>query len=152
MKRTLVLGALCGLSAIACQRPPAGDAWAKAEVLAIDDARFNARAKGDIDTMSRIYADDYVLITAEGDVRSKADQINEMKSAQLKFSPPQILERTIRVYGQTAVVNTHEHPSIIRNGQEIGGEFQMVRVYVRSGENWRLVSTQATRIVSSEGK
>ena len=120
----------------------------ESEVLAVDDERFDARAKGDTDTMSRIYADDYTLITAEGVVRSKADQINEMKSQQLQFSPPKILERNVRLYGDSAVVITHEHPSIVRNGQEIGGEFRMTRIYIRRDGQWQLVNAQATRVAA----
>ena len=128
---------------------PARYSAAEKEVLATDDERFAARARGDVATMSRIYADDYKLITAEGDLRSKADQINEMTSRQLKFSPPKILERTVRVYGHSAVVLTHEQPSIIRNGVEIGGDFRMTRVYVKRGGRWQLVHTQATRIATA---
>ena len=34
----------------------------------------------------------------------------------------------------------------IRNGQQIGGDLRMTRVYVRRSGRWQLVSAQATRV------
>jgi uncharacterized protein (TIGR02246 family) len=119
------------------------------DVLSVDDERFAARARRDIDSLSRIYADDYVLVTAEGTVRSKADQINEVTTDQLKFQPPEIIERTVTVSGEFGLVTSHERASIIRNGQEIGGELRMSRAYVRRDGRWQLIYTQATHVVPS---
>jgi uncharacterized protein (TIGR02246 family) len=121
---------------------------AEREILSIDDERYAARARRDTDSLSRIYADDYVLVTAEGIVRSKADQINEVTSDQLKFQPPEILERSVVVNGDSALVISHERASIIRNGQEIGGELRMSRTYVRRDGPWQLIYTQATHVVA----
>jgi len=134
---------------LSCKSSQMQGGSAESEVLYLDDQRYAARQSGDADAMSRIYADDYTLITAEGVLRSKADQINEMRSQQLRFNPIEILDRNVRVYGDTAIVLAHEHSSIIRNGQEIGGDFRTTRVYVRRGDRWQLEHTQATRIEAS---
>jgi len=115
-------------------------------VLATDDARIKARADADIRTMSRIYADDYQLITAEGALRTKEDQIGEMRSGQLQFRPVDLLERSVRIYGISAIVFSHERATIIRDGKDIGGEFRANRVYVSRDGRWQLVLTQVTRI------
>jgi len=132
----------------------AGDASARGsaeeatrDVLAMDDARIKARADADTRTMSRIYADDYRLVTAEGALLTKEDQIGEMQSGQLRFQPVELLERSVRVYGVTAIVFSHERATIIRNDKDIGGEFRANRVYVRLDSRWQLVLTQVTRIV-----
>jgi hypothetical protein len=89
---------------------------AQKEVLSTDDARIKARTSGDIQTMSKIYADDYTLVTAEGDIRTKDDQLSELRSGQLQFRPVELLERTVRIYDNTAIVQSHERSIIIRNG------------------------------------
>lgn len=136
--------------AFACEANETNSVSTESEVLALDDQRYAAREKGDADTMSRIYADDYTLITAEGVLRSKSDQIDEMRSQQLGFNPIQILERSVRIYGDSAIVLAHEHSSIIRNGQEIGGNFRTSRIYVHRDGRWQLVQIQATRIAETE--
>ena len=118
------------------------------EVLATDDMRIQARTQGDLETMSRIYGDDYQLVTAEGVLRTKEDQINEMQSGQLQFQPVENLARSVRLYDNTAIVLSHERSTIIRNGQDIGGNFRMNRVYIRRDERWQLVLAHATRIIS----
>jgi hypothetical protein len=118
----------------------------EAEVLKTDNARIHARAIGDVATLTRIYADDYVLITAEGVVRSKRDQIDELRSDKLHFAPLVPTERTVRLFGNVALVTSRDPAGIVRNGQEIGGDLRMVRVYVGRLGRWQLVSAQATRL------
>ena len=119
---------------------------AQAEVLKTDDARIKARASGDARTLGLIYADDYMLITAEGDVRSRQDQIEELKSGKLQFAPLVPLERKVRLFGDVALVVSRDPAGIVRNGQQIGGDLRMVRIYVRRAGRWQLVSAQATRV------
>src|SRR5512140_656947 len=144
--------ALALLVAFSAWRPtyaqPVGAA-ARSSVLATDDRRIVARAEGDAQTLSRIYADDYSLITAEGEVRSKAVQLSELSSGQLHFAPLRPLEREVRLYGQTALVISRDPAGILRNGQQIGGDLRMTRLYVWRQGRWQLVSAQATRVVPS---
>ena len=142
--RTALLTLSCLVLALPASAKPASSLTA--EVLKTDNARIQARAIGDRATLSRIYADDYVLITAEGVVRSKRDQIDELKSGKLRFAPLVPTERTVRLFGNVALVTSRDPASIIRNGQQIGGDLRMVRVYVRRLGRWQLVSAQATRV------
>ena len=119
---------------------------AQKEVLSTDDARIEARQSADVQTMSKIYADDYTLVTAEGDIRTKDDQISELRSGQLQFRPIELLERTVRKYKSTAIVQSRERSIIMRNGRDIGGDFRANRVYVKRNGRWQLVLTQVTRI------
>lgn len=128
---------------------PVGAA-ARSSVLATDDRRIVARAEGDAQTLSRIYADDYSLITAEGAVRSKAVQLSELRSGRLHFALLKPLEREVRLYGQTALVISRDPAGIVRNGQQIGGDLRMTRLYVWRQGRWQLVSAQATRVVQSD--
>ena len=148
MARNLPLVALAMFTLLPAhaQARPAADASRAAEVLKTDDARIRARAAGNTGTLSRIYADDYSLITAEGVVRSKQDQIGELKSGKLHFAPLVPRERKVRLFGDTALVISRDPAAIVRNGQQIGGDLRMIRVYVRRGGRWQLVSAQATRV------
>lgn len=125
---------------------PAGAA-ATASVLATDDLRIRARAEGDVKVLSLIYASDYNLITAEGEVRTRADQLTELKSGQLHFAPLKPLEREVRLYGRSALVISRDPAGIVRNGEQIGGDLRMTRLYVWREGRWQLVSAQATRVI-----
>jgi uncharacterized protein (TIGR02246 family) len=150
MKRSFLSAALIfsvlGFFALSCN--PTKDA--QEEVLSADNARIKARESADVQTMSKIYADDYTLVTAEGDIRTKGDQIGEMRSGQLQFRPIELLERTVRIYDDTAIVQSHERSIIIRDGRDIGGDFRANRIYVKRDGRWQLVLTQVTRIAPRE--
>jgi Domain of unknown function (DUF4440) len=119
---------------------------AKQEVLSTDDARIQARTNGDVQTMARIYGDDYTLVTAEGVLRTKEDQLSEMRTGQLQFKPVEVLERTVRLYDSAAIVLSRERSTILRNGQNIGGDFRVDRVYIWRDGRWQLVLTHATPV------
>jgi hypothetical protein len=105
---------------------------AQKEVLSTDNARIKARTNGDIQTMSKIYADGYTLVTAEGGIRTKDDQLSELRSGQLQFRPVELLERTVRIYDNTAIVQSHERSIIIRNGSILAVTSVQI-VYTLSG-------------------
>ena len=49
---------------------------AQKEALSNDNARIKALESFDVQTMSKIYADDYTLVTAEGGIRMNYEQIS----------------------------------------------------------------------------
>jgi len=142
----LLIATLVVLATAGCASSQHSAEGAQQEVLSTDDARIKARTSGDLQTMGRIYADDYTLVTAEGVLRTKEDQISEMRTGQLQFKPVEILERTVRLYDSTAIVLSRERSTIIRNGQNIGGDFRVDRVYIRRDGRWQLVLTHATPV------
>jgi hypothetical protein len=50
------------------------------------------------------------------------------------------------MFGDVALVVSRDPAGIVRNGQQIGGDLRMVRVYMRRAGRWQLVSAQATRV------
>jgi Domain of unknown function (DUF4440) len=136
--------AICAAVSVPASAKPASSR--ADEVLKTDDARIRARAAGDAATLSRIYAVDYSLITAEGVVRTRQDQLGELRSGKLHFAPLVPVERKVRMFGDVALVVSRDPAGIVRNGQQIGGDLRMVRVYVRRAGRWQLVSAQATRV------
>ena len=143
-RMAIVLATILAAVAVPVSAKPSSAATA--EVLRTDDARIRARAAGDTATLSRIYANDYSLITAEGIVRSKQDQLGELQSGTLHFAPLVPTERKVRLFGNVALVVSRDPAGIVRNGQQIGGDLRMVRVYVYRDGRWQLVSAQATRV------
>lgn len=148
MGRTLVaLGALStallwGVRSVA--QPPQE---AEQQVIATDDRRMDALRRGDPGPLERIYADDYTLVTGTGQVRTKADQLAELKSGQLRYPQIEAAERQVRMYGDVAIVLTTQRAVIIQAGQQITGPDERVtRVYKNFAGEWRVIATHATPI------
>ena len=119
---------------------------AERQVLATDDERNEALRRGDPAPLERIYADDYTLVTSLGQVRTKAEQINELRSGTLRYPAIEILDRQIRVYGDVAVVLSRQKNSIVQGSQQIVGEERITRIYKQIDGAWRVIATHATSI------
>lgn len=121
-----------------------GDTEVRRQVLATDDRRIEALRRGDVAPLRQIYADDYTLVTPAGVIRSKADQINDLASGQIRYEKIEVTERTVRVYGDVAIVLSREKSSILLAGQQVGGDMRLTRTYKKFGTEWRVIATHGS--------
>ena len=117
------------------------------QVLATDDRRIQALRRGDPAPLEQIYADDYTLVTPTGQIRTKADQLRELKSGELRYERFRTLERIVRFYGDVAILLSRQDDVIVLRGQRIvAGEQRVTRVYKRMAGKWRVIATHASLI------
>lgn len=133
---------LLPLAAFAQQQVPA-----QQQLTAVDDQRMDALRRGDPVPLETIYADDYTLVTGTGQIRSKADQIAELKSGRLRYVSIDSVERQVRLYGDVGVIVSRQQAVIFQNGQQItSGDERVTRVYKQIDGSWRVIATHATPI------
>jgi hypothetical protein len=133
---------------VAAQVTAKPDAQAQREVIATDERRIDALRRGDPNPLREIYADDYTLIAPVGaTIRSKTDQINELTGGRLKYGRIDVSERTVRIYGDTAIVVQREKIDILLDGKQMGGDVRFTRTYKRLGNEWRVIATHGTTVV-----
>jgi uncharacterized protein (TIGR02246 family) len=117
------------------------------QVIATDEARMAALRRGDPAPLERIYADDYTLVTSLGQVRSKADQIAELKSGSLQYTDIRSVDRQVRLYGDVAVIVSRQRAEITQGGRRItNGDERVTRVYKNFNGQWKVIVTHATTI------
>lgn len=120
---------------------------AEQAVLAVDDARIEAAKNSDADVLDLIYADDFQLITHNGLVRRKHDQVNDYKTGTLRYVSFELLERKIQLFAEVAVVWSRERSVILyRDSQDVGGDRRITRIWVFRSGRWQLLSAQASPI------
>jgi hypothetical protein len=122
------------------------DAHAERDVLTTDNRRTEALRKGDAAALNAIYAADYSLITPAGVIQTKADQIADLTSGALRYLKIEVAERTVRVYGDTAIVVSRETTDIVRNNEQVGGDIRVSRTYKKIGSHWYVIATHASAI------
>lgn len=143
-----ILLAACPLGS--AQTPPSNthsasnDEEARRQVLATDDKRTQALRQRNPRPLREIYANDYSLVTPSGVVRSKKEQINDLISGRVQYRKIETIKRTIRVYGDVAIVSSREKQDILQAGQQVGGDIFFTRTYKRFGTAWRVIATQGT--------
>lgn len=120
---------------------------ARAEVEKIDAQWRNAEMSNDTTAMDRILSDDYLGITAGGQVVTKAQELDRMRNRDNVIRRADMSDVKIRLKGRIAIVTSLADLEGTMNGHPVHGMFRSMRVYQRlPGATWKLTSFEATRI------
>ncbi len=151
MKRTLVITMLAiAVSSLALGQTKSSKAKQSSNVeqaiKQLDNERMQAIQKSDTAFIERVYANDYVVIGANGTVRNKAQVIADFKSGALKVESLKDDELKVRVYGDTAILTGRSTSKVKDKGQDISGQSLFTRVYVKRNGQWQFVTHHMSRI------
>jgi ketosteroid isomerase-like protein len=105
-----------------------------------------AALKGDVATYDKLLADDYTSISVLGTTSNKAQILENIKSGRLKFEAIDVSDMKVRVYGDTALVNSVVNVKGHLGDADVSGQWRSVRVWVKRNGQWQSVLFQATRI------
>ena len=116
------------------------------EVRAVERQRFAALGRGDISALSNILSDDLTYTHSNGVFDSKVELLNKLQSGALKYEVFEPEEIAVRVYGNTAVLTGIAHGKAWANGTPNTFRLRYTDMYVLTGNAWRMVAWQSTRI------
>ena len=112
----------------------------------IDQSRFRAMIANDLETLAAVLADDLVYIHSDGDVDSKEEFLQRLRSGSLRYRSIEPRDVLVRTFGHTAVVTGRSRMAVTNAGADREFEILYTAVYVVRGNSWQLVSWQSTRI------
>ena len=87
-----------------------------------------------------------MAVYAAGKMVTKAQVIENFKTGATKYDSIEEHESKIRLYGNTAVVNTLFSVKATTNGKPYSGDVRNIRVWVNQHDNWKLVAFQNTTV------
>ena len=105
---------------------------------------MNALSRNDVETVGRIYADDYQITLQDGTTTTKAERLNAMKSGSLRYSALVFDNVKIRQYGNAAVATYHVTGKSVTPKGEQNTDSQATVTFVKNGNRWQVVSSQIT--------
>jgi ketosteroid isomerase-like protein len=109
-----------------------------------------AQLSNNVTEVDRLLADDYLGISANGTLDTKADELTRRRSGSLHITQLDLSDIKVRIYGDTAVV-TSKADLVGKNGdRDISGRYRYTRVYSNKDGQWRIVSFEASRISQNE--
>jgi len=124
---------------------------AEQEVVKAVDELIEALGRTDIATLDRIYADDYIVTQSFG-ITSKTQLLDAWKSGSLKYTFASGKDRSVRVYGDAAVITG----ILTLKGQNPNGDFTIYArttgVWVKQQGRWRLVASQLSDIPQKQSQ
>jgi ketosteroid isomerase-like protein len=117
------------------------------EIEQLEEAWRSAVLKADTTAMSTLLSDDYIAITANGTLQTKAETLANLRSGRVRLTSLDISDRKLRFYGQTALVTSLAEVAGTNAEGDVTGSFRYTRVYVRDPQGkWKIVSFEASRI------
>ncbi len=127
--------------------PTLGTGADDTKTVAALDTQYQAAVKAnDAGTMGRILADDFVLVTGQGNVSTKADLIKQAQERQRTYEHQDEEEgsQKVRVWGDTAVVTARLWLKGSEHGSAFDDRLWFSDTYVRTPAGWRYVFGQAS--------
>ena len=142
------------LSAVTAQAhavfPHRDNAHKEIEALELDWRQ--AQLTNNINEVERLLADDYLGISANGTLETKADELTRRRSGSMHITQLELSDIKVRIYGDTAVVTSKAELAGKNGDRDIGGRYRYTRVYSNKDGQWRIVSFEASRISNNESE
>ncbi len=116
------------------------------EVRQIESEWGEAFERGDMATLDRVMADDYVLTDPLGNLRTKAESLAAIETNELRFESTESDNVNVRVNGDTAVVTGRSTFRGRYKGWPMAGRYQYTDVLVKRSGSWKAVSSHITAL------
>ena len=124
--------------------PTGGPPDDAATVAALDEEYQQAVKRNDAETMARILADDFVLVTGRGKTYTKSDLLEQARQKTAIYEKQDELSQTVRVWGDTAVVTALLWIKGTNEGKPYERKLWFSDTYVRTPAGWKYVLGQAS--------
>jgi ketosteroid isomerase-like protein len=122
------------------------------QVLELEDVWRDAQLNGDAAAMDKLLSDDYVGITMSGQVVTKIQQLQRIRSRQFQLTKIELSDVKVKLISNTAIVTSQAEVEGTNEGAPLHGTYRYTRVYTRlpSG-TWKITNFEATRVGSPGG-
>jgi uncharacterized protein (TIGR02246 family) len=111
-------------------------------IRALHEAGDKALMSADVDALARIFADDYVQYNESGRAFTRQDVLNNFRTGAIRYPSIVSTGRTIRVFGDMAVVNGSESDEVEVAGQRRAVRYVYLDVLLKRDGEWKLVASQ----------
>jgi ketosteroid isomerase-like protein len=122
---------------------------AREQIIELEQQWRQAELDVNIPAMDKLLSDDYLGILGTGEVVTKAQQLDHMRTREMIITSLDISDIKVKLIGQIAIVNSLAKLEGSVNGHSMNGSFRYTRVYQRLPSGiWKITSFEATRILS----
>ena len=119
----------------------------------LEKAWCSAILHGNVTAIDALLADDYMAITPNGILQSRAQALANLRLGVVHFKSIDLSDRKIRLYGKTALVTSRAEVTGSGPDGDISGSYRYTRVYVMDPHGvWRIVSFEASKIRKSDDR
>jgi len=118
----------------------------KQQVELLEEQWRVAQLSGDVATMDRLLSDDYIGISLNGQVNTKAQQLERTRTQRISLTRLDVTDRKVKLVGSVAIVTSRAEVEGVSDSAPIKGTYRYTRVYQRLPNGaWKITSFEATR-------
>jgi uncharacterized protein (TIGR02246 family) len=114
-------------------------------IEALYETGDKALMSADVDALSRILADDYVQYGDTGQPQAKETILANVRAGAIRYPSIVSTGRTIRIFGDTAVVHGSESDEVEAEGKRFHARYIYLDVLLKRDGEWKLVASQLAR-------
>jgi ketosteroid isomerase-like protein len=122
-------------------------AISKEEVQASYDGFLQALKSGDIPSLERIYADDYLLVRPNGDTLGKKEILADLRHHSMRFTSFEVTDVLVRTRGFVGILTADVRSTAIRDGLEIKAHARQLAILSKEKDRITITHFQSTNIV-----
>ena len=115
------------------------------QIHALFDAGDRALMNTDIDSLTRIFADDYVQYDPAGRAFSKQEVLENLRSGTVRYPRIQSTGRQIRLFGDFAIVHGSESDEVESDDRRFFVHYLYMDVVCKRNGQWQIVGSQLVR-------
>lgn len=128
--------------------PHRGSRTMRDQIEALETQWKKAALANDTDAMDHLLSEDYLGITSSGQVVTKPQQLDRMRTRNFSIQSLDVTDVKIKLISQhAAIVTSLAQVDGTNDGRPIHGSFRYTRVYQRvPNDGWKITSFEATRV------
>ena len=128
--------------AISSSALAAGAPVCRNNVAALDTEFQAAVKRNDVAAVERLLPSSYILVSASGEVQTKADLVNEARQRRYLYTHQEDSHQTVRMWGGTAVLTALLWAQGTTEGRHFDVKVWFSDTYACTSEGWRYVFAQ----------
>lgn len=148
--RSLMFGAVLGaaplpLPAVVGQHH-ADKRLEQREIRVLEEKWRQAQLADDIPATDKLLSDEFLGVTASGQVVTKLQQLDRMRTRRIDLKTINVSDTKVKISGNLAVVTSQAVLDGTADGAPLRGCFRYTRVYQRTLGGWHITNFEATRV------
>ena len=119
----------------------------KQQVEELEQQWRTAQLAGDVATMDKLLSEDYIGISLNGQVNTKAQQLERLSTRRVTVTKLDLSEMKVKLIGSIAIVTSRAQVEGTSDNVSVKGNYRYTRVYQRLPTGvWKITSFEATRL------
>jgi ketosteroid isomerase-like protein len=115
------------------------------QIRALFEAGDRALMNADIESLARIFADDYVQYDPTGHTFTKQEVLDNLRSGSVRYPVIQSTARRIRLFGDFAIVHGSESDEVESDGSRFSVRYLYMDVVCKRSGKWQIVGSQLVK-------